>query len=52
MNNAKIVFDYEFRVEYGVITENSGFRDTLNPLRILVDILVPHLHSDDVLYRR
>jgi hypothetical protein len=32
MNNAQINFGYEFRVEYGVIAENSGFRDPLNPV--------------------
>jgi len=50
MNNAQIIFGYEFRVEYGVIAENGGFRDPLNSLKILVDILVPNLHSEDVIY--
>ena len=50
MNNAQIISGYEFRVEYGVIMENSEFRDPLNLVKILVDILVPYLHSDDIIY--
>jgi hypothetical protein len=50
MNNAQIISGYEFRVEDGVIARNSGFSNHLNPLKILVDIFVPFLHSDDVIY--
>jgi hypothetical protein len=30
MNNAQMISCYEFRVEDGVIAENSGFSDPLN----------------------
>ncbi len=50
MNTAQIIFGYEFRVGYGVIVENGGSRDPLNPLKILVDILMLNLHSEDAIY--
>jgi hypothetical protein len=48
MNKDQMISGYEFRVEYGVIAEKSGFSDPLNTFKILVDILLPHLHSVDV----
>ena len=50
MNYAQIISSCGFRVEYSVIAKNSGFRDPLNLVKILVDILVPHLHFDDIIY--